>query len=244
MANWSIYKAKEELTAISKECGIDVVFFDGRGGPPARGGGKTHKFYASLGKNISSKEIQLTIQGQTVSSNFGTIDSAQFNLEQLIHAGISNGIFANKETNHDESRESIVQQLADISFDSYNQLKNHPDFVDYLVHASPLRFYSEQILEVALQNVEHLEVFIKKPSCNSFCWCMEPVETKCTGYFGVGTALQKLEQQGKLPAIKKLYNESLFFKTLLDNCEMAMIKSFFPLTAHLADHPKFGRYGK
>src|SRR6187402_2231610 len=48
MANWSIYKAKEELTAISKECGIDVVFFDGRGGPPARGGGKTHKFYASL----------------------------------------------------------------------------------------------------------------------------------------------------------------------------------------------------
>ena len=70
MANWSIYKAKEELTAISNEHGIDVVFFDGRGGPPARGGGKTHKFYASLGNNISSKEIQLTVQGQTVSSNF------------------------------------------------------------------------------------------------------------------------------------------------------------------------------
>ena len=75
MANWSIYKAKEELTAISKEYHIDVVFFDGRGGPPARGGGKTHKFYASMGKNISTKEIQLTIQGQTVSSSFGTIDS-------------------------------------------------------------------------------------------------------------------------------------------------------------------------
>ena len=63
MANWGIYKAKEELTTISKEYGIDVVFFDGRGGPPARGGGKTHKFYASMGKNISNKEIQLTIQG-------------------------------------------------------------------------------------------------------------------------------------------------------------------------------------
>ena len=72
MANWSIYKAKEELTAVSKEYNIDVIFFDGRGGPPARGGGKTHKFYASMGKNISNKEIQLTIQGQTVSSNFGT----------------------------------------------------------------------------------------------------------------------------------------------------------------------------
>src|SRR6266536_1202605 len=35
MANWGIYKAKKELTKISKQHGIDVVFFDGRGGPPA-----------------------------------------------------------------------------------------------------------------------------------------------------------------------------------------------------------------
>ena len=84
MGNWSIYKAKEQLTKISKEYNIDVIFFDGRGGPPARGGGKTHKFYASMGKNISNKEIQLTIQGQTVSSNFGTIDAAQYNIEQLL----------------------------------------------------------------------------------------------------------------------------------------------------------------
>ena len=119
MANWSIYKAKEELTAISKECGIDVVFFDGRGGPPARGGGKTHKFYASLGKNISSKEIQLTIQGQTVSSNFGTLDSAQFNLEQLINAGISNEILASKQTSLDEQEEKLIQQI-DISFESFS----------------------------------------------------------------------------------------------------------------------------
>src|SRR5690606_34986493 len=60
MGNWSIYKAKEHLTFVSKEYGINVVFFDGRGGPPARGGGKTHKFYASMGKNIANEEIQLT----------------------------------------------------------------------------------------------------------------------------------------------------------------------------------------
>ncbi|HEU4471176.1 MAG TPA: phosphoenolpyruvate carboxylase, partial [Flavisolibacter sp.] len=90
MANWSIYKAKAELTKISAAYGIDVVFFDGRGGPPARGGGKTHRFYASMGKNISTKEIQLTVQGQTVSSNFGNVEAAQFNIEQLLNAGIIN----------------------------------------------------------------------------------------------------------------------------------------------------------
>ena len=241
MANWSIYKAKEELTAISKECGIDVVFFDGRGGPPARGGGKTHKFYASLGKNISSKEIQLTIQGQTVSSNFGTIDSAQFNLEQLIHAGISNDVFSDDEKTLDDAEQDLIQQLADISFDSYSRLKDHPDFVDYLIHASPLRFYSDtNIGSRPAKRGASSKFSFKSLRAIPFVGAWSQLKQNVTGYFGVGTALQKLEQQGKLPAIKTLYNESLFFKTLLDNCEMAMHKSFFPLTAHLADHPKFG----
>jgi phosphoenolpyruvate carboxylase len=241
MANWSIYKAKEELTAISKEYGYDVVFFDGRGGPPARGGGKTHKFYASLGKNISSKEIQLTIQGQTVSSNFGTIDSAQFNLEQLINAGISNEILSNKETNLDEQEEKLIQQLADISFESYTQLKDHPDFVDYLVHASPLRFYSDtNIGSRPAKRGASSKFSLKSLRAIPFVGAWSQLKQNVTGYFGVGTALERLEQQGKLPGIKKLYNESLFFKTLIDNCEMSMVKTFFPLTAHLADHPKFG----
>jgi phosphoenolpyruvate carboxylase len=82
MANWSIFKAKEALTEISRQYGIKVVFFDGRGGPPARGGGNTHQFYASLGPTIENEEIQLTIQGQTISSNFGTANSSQYNLGQ------------------------------------------------------------------------------------------------------------------------------------------------------------------
>ena len=107
MANWGIYKAKEELTKISEEYGIRVVFFDGRGGPPARGGGKTHRFYSSLGKNIANKEIQLTVQGQTVSSNFGTIDSAQFNIEQLVHAGIANDLVFSPKSNPAVKTKSI-----------------------------------------------------------------------------------------------------------------------------------------
>ena len=92
MANWSIYKAKESLSSISSKYGIKIAFFDGRGGPPARGGGNTHQFYASLGESIQSDDIQLTIQGQTISSNFGTLDSSQYNLEQLLSSGISNQV--------------------------------------------------------------------------------------------------------------------------------------------------------
>jgi phosphoenolpyruvate carboxylase len=114
MANWGIYKAKENLTTISNEYNIEVLFFDGRGGPPSRGGGKTHKFYASMGSNISNKEIQLTIQGQTVSSSFGTVESAQFNIEQLLHAGISNELFNNRHITLEEEEEKLLNLLADV----------------------------------------------------------------------------------------------------------------------------------
>src|SRR5215211_7757555 len=120
MANWSIYKAKEELTQISRENNVEVVFFDGRGGPPARGGGKTHKFYASMGNNISNEQIQLTIQGQTVSSNFGTIDSAQYNIEQLLNAGISNDLFSTRYVTLAANEESLLEELANESFIAYN----------------------------------------------------------------------------------------------------------------------------
>src|SRR4029078_1300092 len=116
MANWGIYKAKEELTLISEKYGIHVVFFDGRGGPPARGGGKTHRFYASLGNNIANKEIQLTVQGQTVSSNFGTVDSAQFNIEQLLHAGIANDLFSMRKVTLNEEEEALLTEMAGISY--------------------------------------------------------------------------------------------------------------------------------
>ncbi len=92
MANWSILKAKEALTSISRKHGIKVIFFDGRGGPPARGGGNTHQFYSSMGSFVESDEIQLTVQGQTISSNFGTVQSCQYNLEQLLSSGIQNRV--------------------------------------------------------------------------------------------------------------------------------------------------------
>lgn len=241
MANWSIYKTKEGLTAISKQYGIDVVFFDGRGGPPARGGGKTHQFYASMGSNISNKEIQLTIQGQTVSSNFGTIDSAQFNIEQLIHAGMSNEIFSENKVTFQNNEEQLMEEIAETSYKAYLQLKNHPYFIDYLVHVSPLKLYSEtNIGSRPTKRGASSKLTLNDLRAIPFVGSWSQIKINVTGYYGVGSALQAAEKNGKWNEIKALYQQSLFFKTLIDNCEMAMQKCFFPLTAFLADDPKYG----
>jgi phosphoenolpyruvate carboxylase len=241
MANWSIYKAKEELTQLSKQYNIDVLFFDGRGGPPARGGGKTHKFYASMGKNISNKEIQLTVQGQTVSSNFGTIDSAQYNMEQLLNAGISNDLFSIRPITLEKQEEALLQALANEAYKSYCDLKNNPGFLDYLSHVSPLRFYAEtNIGSRPAKRSGSAKLALKDLRAIPFVGAWSQLKQNVTGYYGVGTALYVLAEQGKLSELKELYKNSLFFKTLMDNCEMAMRKCFFPLTAHLSKHPVYG----
>lgn len=244
MGNWSIYKAKENLTAISKKYDISVIFFDGRGGPPARGGGKTHKFYASMGKNISNREIQLTIQGQTVSSNFGTIESAQYNLEQLIHAGIANDVIHRREATLTPQQEDILQQLAEDSFVTYTALKEHPQFMNYLLEISPLRFYSDTNIGSRPTKRGSGKMTMEDLRAIPFVASWSQLKQNVTGFIGVGSALRKAEEKGHIDELKVLYKDSLFFRTLIDNCEMAMKKTFFPLTAHLATDEKFGSIWK
>jgi phosphoenolpyruvate carboxylase len=241
MANWGIYKAKRELTAISKQYDVNVVFFDGRGGPPARGGGKSHKFYASMGKEVANKEIQLTIQGQTISTSYGSTDSARFNMEQLLYAGISNELFSSKEKTLTDSEEQVMQELADASLKAYLDLKAHPEFMNYLSDVSPLKFYSEtNIGSRPAKRGTSSKLTINDLRAIPFVGSWSQLKQNLTGYYGVGYAMQVLDEQGRLDEVKGLYQNSLFFRTLIDNCEMSMKKCYFPLTAYLADDPKYG----
>ena len=95
------------------------MFFDGRGGPPARGGGNTHQFYASLGDSIESDEIQITVQGQTISSNFGTVNSCQYNLEQLLSSGIANRVFNSSSSELSVEDRQTMDELAETSYQAY-----------------------------------------------------------------------------------------------------------------------------
>jgi phosphoenolpyruvate carboxylase len=62
------------------------------------------------------------------------------------------------------------------------------------------------------------------------------------GFYGVGYALKKYEDSGRLDEIKDLYAQSLFFRTLIDNSAQAICKSYFPLTSYLQEDSKFGQF--
>ena len=243
MANWSIFKAKEALTAMSRKHGIEVIFFDGRGGPPARGGGKTHKFYASLGPNIENNEIQVTVQGQTISSNFGTLDSCRNNLEYLLSAGATNQVFSSGKNELTADKKEIIETLAESGHKKYLDFKNHPKFIPYLEKMSTLKYYAKtNIGSRPSKRSKSASLDFKDLRAIPFVGSWSQLKQNVPGFFGVGTALKEFEDKNQWDKVQDLYDNSLFFRTLLENSAMSLAKSFFPLTAYMKNDAEFGEF--
>ena len=240
-ANWSIYTAKENLTAISRKYNVKAKFFDGRGGPPSRGGGKTHKFYSSLGSNIENEEIQLTIQGQTITSNFGTIESSQYNLEQLLSAGLSNELFSDSRIQISQHDRFLMEELGKISRAAYQGFKTHPLFLAYMQQFSPLNYYSKSnIASRPAKRGNSGGLRFEDLRAIPFVGSWSQLKQNVPGFFGVGTALQQMKERGLWNDTKAMFRNVLFFRTLIDNSMMSMLKSFFPLTEYVKKDPQFG----
>lgn len=241
-ANWSIFKTKENLSALCAEYGIKVIFFDGRGGPPARGGGKTQRFYASHTDNIANHAIQLTIQGQTISSRFGTKEHFNYNCDQLLMAGISHSL-SEKENSISGEFRWLIEELAERSFEKYASLKNHDKFIPYLERKSTLMYYGQTNIgsrPVKRGSKERLE--LKDLRAIPFVGSWSQLKQNVPGYFGVGTALQSLVKEGKLQDLQRLFREVPFFNALISNSMMSLSKCNFELTRYISKDEEFREF--
>ena len=242
-ANWEIFTTKEKLTKISEKYGIEVIFFDGRGGPPARGGGKTHDFYASQGKTIANNKIEITIQGQTITSVFGNKEQAKYNFEQLLTAGIENDVFINSKKELSNNERILFEKLANLSFEKYSSLKSHPLFIPYLQEMSTLEYYGKaNIGSRPSKRGGDSELRFEDLRAIPFVGSWSQLKQNVPGFFGVGSAINSFKKEGKFQEIKDLYSGSDFFKTLVLNSMMSLSKSYFPLTSYMKKNEKYGAF--
>ncbi len=244
-ANWGIFRAKEEISRVSRAFGIQVVFFDGRGGPPARGGGNTHKFYASLGPTIESNQIQITIQGQTISSNFGTIESAKYNLEQLLTAGLENKVLDSPYKVLNAGQRALLDELSAISYKAYQDFKAHPLFMPYLEKMSTLKYYAEtNIGSRPAKRGKSTELKFEDLRAIPFVGAWSQLKQNVPGFYGLGKAFESIDNSGRLEELKSLFKNSLFFRTLLENSMQSLSKTNFDLTQYMERDPEFGKFWK
>ncbi|MDF3076372.1 MAG: phosphoenolpyruvate carboxylase [Sphingobacteriaceae bacterium] len=243
MANWSIYKAKIELTFIARKYGIQLAFFDGRGGPPARGGGKTQKFYATMGREIANEHIQLTIQGQTISSQYGSFDTAYYNIEQLLNAGIISAVNKTDKDTLKDAEKALIDKMATDSYNAFVDLRDDDLFLEYLEEKSPLKLLSQiNISSRPVKRNSGAKLKLDDLRAISFVTSWSQLKQNIPGFYGVGTALKIAKEEERWDDVKKLYQTSGQFKTTIDNCMMSMSKSDFRVTAYLESDKKFGSF--
>ncbi len=245
-ANWSIYRAKEELTRVSREHGITAIFFDGRGGPPGRGGGNNASYYTAQGQDVENQAIHLTIQGQTVSSTYGTPAAASYNIEHLLTAGLENHLFPEQIGALKESDQHLLNELAETAYKAYLKLKNHPNFVPYLEKMTPLKRYGEaNIASRPTKRGEERELKLEDLRAIPFVGAWAQMKQNVPGYYGVGAAIRAFEEtKEKEQKLQELYRRSLFFRTLLENSMQSHSKSNFDVTRYLEKHSQFGDFWK
>ncbi len=243
MANWAIYQAKENITGISRERGIEVAFFDGRGGPPARGGGSTYKFYAALGKTIESNQIQLTVQGQTISSYYGTEVAALHNINQLLAAGLECNLMDRSSHELSESQRQLLNELATIAYEKYLEFKKDPLFLPYLEEMSTLHYYAQSnIGSRPTKRGSGAELRFEDLRAIPFVGSWGQLKQNVPGYYGIGTALKAMEEAGRMEECQVLFRDSKFFEALISNSMQSMSKSIFGLTRYMKGDPEYGEF--
>jgi len=187
----------------------------------------------------------LTIQGQTISSNFGTTDSAQYNLEQLISSGVSNEFFDSAKNTLTVEQKNIMDELANLSYKAYTDFKNHDKFLPYLENISTLKYYAKTNIGSRPSKRNSSETLnFSDLRAIPFVGSWSQLKQNVPGFFGVGTALLKFEENGDFDKVISFYNNSKFFKSLIDNSMMSMKKSFFELTRYMEKDPEFGEFWK
>jgi phosphoenolpyruvate carboxylase len=198
-----------------------------------------------LGSSVEDHEVQVTIQGQTISSNFGKVASCRFNLEQLLSAGIEQDVFGEESNDLTREDKSLLDHLADAGYRAYLDLKHHAQFVSYLKKMTPLPFFGESnISSRPVKRNASDELKFEDLRAIPFVGTWAQMKQNIPGFYGVGSALEEMKKQGEFTKLKNLYRRSLFFRTLLANSMMSLTKTYYPATQYISRDPEFGGFWK
>ena len=81
-SRWALQVAQSELLEAARESGINLLIFHGRGGTPARGGGRTENLVEAVPEGAIRGVLRLTEQGEVVNQSYGLRPIAMRTLER------------------------------------------------------------------------------------------------------------------------------------------------------------------
>jgi phosphoenolpyruvate carboxylase len=246
MANWMLFRAQSKLADVCDAHGVKLLLFHGRGGTLGRGGGPANR--AILAQPIESirGRIKITEQGEVISNRYSNRDIAHRHLGQLVNAVL----LTRGERQHQVEElkwYAAMDEMSKLAFSSYRELIDNPSLLRYFHEATPidqivrLNIGSRPASRKAASGIQDLRAI---PWV--FAWMQSRVNLP--SWYGVGTAISEWIQgangshglgpvtmQERRDLLRDMYENWLFFRTVMDNVQVGLLKSDMRIASLYAD---------
>ncbi len=232
-SNWELYKGQRALAETSREEGVDLRLFHGRGGAIGRGGGPANRAILAQPPGTLNGRLKLTEQGEIIFARYANPDIAHRHLEQVTNAVFRATLSPKARAGRksiEEAQTAIMEQLSSRALTTYRGLVyEHPHFRRYFLEATPISELSR--LNMASRPVSR-GVGTSIADLRAIPWVFSWTQNRhyLPGWFGTGTALQEFlypdggdePHAANLEALRGMYEGWPFFRTLLDNAQRSL----------------------
>jgi phosphoenolpyruvate carboxylase len=218
-ANWTLYRAQEEIVAACERRGVHLTLFHGRGGSVGRGGGPTYLAIQSQPPGSIRGTLRATEQGEMIQAKFGLVDIAIRTLEVYTTATVEATV-APQAPPPMEWR-TYMDTLASSARKTYRSIVyDDPRFIPYFQTATPEP-------ELAAMNIGSRPPRRAKgggvESLRAIPWQFAWTQTRLllASWLGVEDALSDEES----PMQRDMYARWAFFTSTIDLMEMTLAKA-------------------
>jgi phosphoenolpyruvate carboxylase len=237
-ANWALYRGELDLVESARKTGIRLRLFHGRGGTVGRGGGPSYQAILAQPPGAVNGSLRLTEQGEVIAAKYAEPQMAQRNLETLLAATLESTLL-DVEGLGDAAGPAyeVLDELADRAQRAYAELVHEtPGFVDYFVQSTP-------VSEIGSMNIGSRPTSRKPTSSiadlRAIPWVLAWSQSRVMlpGWYGTGSAVESwiAGGDGRVEALRDLYQRWPFFQTVLSNMAQVLAKTDLGLAAHYAE---------
>ncbi len=222
MSNWALYQGQENITEVAQKHKIALTIFHGRGGTIARGGGPANRAIRAQPPGSINGRFRLTEQGEVIAARYSNPDLAHRHLEQLVHAVLIASSPAKAQPEIPPEWRAAMDQMSVTAHEMYRDLVyENPRFIEFWQTATPL----DEIKRLHIGSRPAARgTSSEVTKIRAIPWVFSWMQSRFNlpGWFGLGSALVAV---GDDSLLRDMYKGWAFFKTMLDNAEMSLLKA-------------------
>jgi len=240
-SNAALYRAQVELARVAESSGATLTIFHGRGGAVGRGGGPANRAIRAQPAAALRGRFRVTEQGETIAARYGRPEIARRDLEQMVHAVLVTswpGRLGAAARDLPPEEERFLSLTSRASKAAYDELVGDRDrLTRYALAATPIELVSE--LPIGSRPASRGRVLTFQ-DLRAIPWVFSWAQSRqvIPGWFGLGAALEATIRDEGMDRLRERYRSWPFFRALIDNARLALIRSDMEVAsfyARLAD---------